>query len=50
MPDDDNPTATPTRVFKLFLKRPQTDDPGSTRLANEQERSYTVDGRGRAGG
>ena len=44
VPDDDNPNATPTNVFKLFLKLSGTDDPGSMRLANEQERSNTVDG------
>lgn len=44
VPDDEDPNATPTNVFKLFLKLSGTDDPGSTPLANEQERSNTVAG------
>jgi uncharacterized protein (DUF2235 family) len=38
-PDSDDKTATPTNVFKTFLNLDGLDDPGTTRLAKEQERS-----------
>lgn len=44
VPDDDNPNATPTNVFKLFLKLSGSDDPGTTLLAAEQERSNSAGG------
>jgi uncharacterized protein (DUF2235 family) len=42
--ENDGAKSPPTNVFKLFLKLSGTDDPGSIRLANEQERINVVDG------
>jgi uncharacterized protein (DUF2235 family) len=42
--ESDTASSPPTNVFKLFLKLSGTDDPGSTRLADEQEKSKAVDG------
>jgi Uncharacterized alpha/beta hydrolase domain (DUF2235) len=39
--DTDDPTAPWTNVFKLFLNLAGENDPGSTTLGKEQERSYS---------
>ena len=40
-PETDD-SAHPSNVFKLFVKLEGKDDPGSTRLANEQEKTLTA--------
>jgi uncharacterized protein (DUF2235 family) len=40
-PETDN-NANPSNVFKLFVKLEGKDDPGTTRLANEQEKTLTA--------
>src|SRR3954462_12120429 len=42
-PETDD-SAHPSNVFKLFVKLEGKDDPGSTRLANEQEKTSQEDG------
>lgn len=42
-PETDD-SAHPSNVFKLFVKLEGKDDPGSTRLANEQEKTLQEDG------
>ena len=38
-PDDDDSTPDPSNVYKIFLKLCGDDDPHTTRLANEQEKT-----------
>jgi len=42
-PDSDDKTAPDTNVFKLFLNLDGRDDPGTTKLEKEQERSLKAD-------
>ena len=42
VPDDDNPNATPTNVFKLYLNLDGAEDPTTALLANEQEKSLAA--------
>jgi len=42
-PDSDDKTAPDTNVFKLFLNLDGKDDPGTTKLEKEQERSLKTD-------
>ena len=42
-PDSDDKTAPDTNVFKLFLNLDGKDDPGTTKLEKEQERSLKAD-------